>query len=455
MGFMVAQRHVARRTASSLSLLSLAFATLLVAVGCDRTAETEVAEIDSATPSVPSVEAVEAKPAITVDPADASSGLEATPTVPATPLVPPKQADTPPAAPPPQTLGIGDPSPGIKIAKWVKGEPVEQTLAGKVHVVEFWATWCGPCRVGMPHISELQTEYGDEVAFIGVTREDEATVTGFLEKESPSGETWDEVIKYRLALDDGDWTNTAYMRAAGQNGIPCAFVVGRDGVVEWIGHPARIDEPLKEIVDGNWDREAAIAEFKAQQRMKEAMGQLSQMLRTQDWDGALELVDQMEQELGDAANVNLYRLTILERAGRIEEATAVREQVIDAAWDEPQMLNQIAWNTARMAQGNEADLQLALKAATRASELRENKDAAVLDTVARVHYVMGNLDEAIKWQQLAVENNSGLAQIDATLDSYLKEKAAAEAPAADDSPAEAETPGEAASEETTDDESAE
>ncbi|MDB4678771.1 redoxin family protein [Rhodopirellula sp.] len=322
-----------------------------------------------------------------------------------------------------QKLGIGDPSPGLKVAKWIKGDPVTAPLRDKVHVVEFWATWCGPCRVGMPHISELQTKYKDKVAFIGVTREDEATVNGFLSKNAPTGGTWNEVIKYRLALDSGDWTNTNYMRAAGQNGIPCAFVVGRDGIVEWIGHPARIDEPLAKIVAGTWNRDAAVAEMKQQEVMKQWMSRLNASMQKKDYDGALTVLDQMEEAAGKSTNTALYRMTILERAGRVEQASEVRGAVIESAWENAQLLNQIAWNTARTGKGSETDMQLALKAATRASELNGNKDAATLDTLARVYYVMGDLDEAIKWQEIAAKHNNGSAEINATLATYQKEKA--------------------------------
>lgn len=321
-----------------------------------------------------------------------------------------------------QKLGVGDPSPGLKISKWIKGDPVEAPLKGKVHVVEFWATWCGPCRVGMPHISELQTKYKDEVAFIGVTREDEKTVRGFLGKNAPSGKSWDDVIQYRLALDAGNWTNNNYMRAAGQNGIPCAFVVGKEGIVEWIGHPARIDEPLAKIVAGTWDRAEAVAQMKQQQAMQQVQMKLSAAMRKQDWDGALTAIDEMESKVGKSLNASLYRMTIFERAGRVEEATKIRGAVIEEAWGNSQLLNQIAWNTARAGKGNDTDLQLALKAGTRASELKENKDAAILDTVARVYYVMGDLDSAIAWQEKAVENG-GNAEIKATLAKYQKEKA--------------------------------
>lgn len=324
---------------------------------------------------------------------------------------------------PPESLDVGDPNPGLHLAKWVKGESVDLPLKDKVHVVEFWATWCGPCRVGMPHISELQTEYGDEVTFIGVTREDESTVANFMASASPSGETWDEVIKYRIALDDNSWTNNAYMKAAGQNGIPCAFVVGRDGVVDWIGHPASIDDVLKQVVDGSWDREAAIASRQQEKQLQEASRELNDLLRQQDWDAALAKLDELENAAGKSVPLLQMRLRILKAANLSAQADEVQKEIVEESWDDANILNQVAWDTATS--GGTPDLELALKAAERASELREHKDAAVLDTVARCYYEMGNLEKAIEWQQRANDQNEGFPQIAATLKKYEEEKAKA------------------------------
>ena len=56
-------------------------------------------------------------------------------------------------------LFIGSKAPELQIAKYVKGDSVEQFQDGKVYVVEFWATWCGPCIAAFPHLSELQAEH--------------------------------------------------------------------------------------------------------------------------------------------------------------------------------------------------------------------------------------------------------------------------------------------------------
>ena len=155
-------------------------------------------------------------------------------------------------------LSIGDPAPPISVAAWANGAPVETLKQGHVYVIEFWATWCGPCLSGMPHLSELQAKYADSVTFIGFTNESAGTVDQFL--TSPWNidpkRRWNEVVQYRLAVDKAGATSAAYMQAAGVGTIPHAFLVGREGRIEWTGHPMGIDEPLAKVVDGTWDREA-------------------------------------------------------------------------------------------------------------------------------------------------------------------------------------------------------
>ena len=65
-------------------------------------------------------------------------------------------------------LFIGSKAPELQIAKFVKGDSVDGFEKDQVYVVEFWATWCGPCIAAFPHLSELQAEHGEKVQFIGV-----------------------------------------------------------------------------------------------------------------------------------------------------------------------------------------------------------------------------------------------------------------------------------------------
>ena len=148
------------------------------------------------------------------------------------------------------TLKVGDTAPPVKAAKWLQGKEVTAFAKGKVYVVEFWATWCGPCIVMMPHMGELQAEYKDKgVTFIGFTAKDpnnsQEKVQAFVEKRGPK-------LGYTFAYADDRETYDAWMKAAGRDGIPCWFVVDKAGKIAYIGHPMYLDVVLPKVVAGKW-----------------------------------------------------------------------------------------------------------------------------------------------------------------------------------------------------------
>jgi thiol-disulfide isomerase/thioredoxin len=147
-------------------------------------------------------------------------------------------------------LNPGDKAPPIKVTKWLQGEAVPGFDKDKVYVIEFWATWCGPCIRAMPHLSELQSEYKDQgLVIIGLTTKgdgnDADKVAKFVEKNGKK-------FAYRFAYCEDKETDTAYMDAAKQDGIPCSFVIGKDGNIAYIGHPSNLDDVLPLVMAGTW-----------------------------------------------------------------------------------------------------------------------------------------------------------------------------------------------------------
>jgi thiol-disulfide isomerase/thioredoxin len=143
---------------------------------------------------------------------------------------------------------LGDAAAPLQIAEWVKGKPVDlAAFKGKqIVVVEFWATWCGPCRTSIPHLTAMQKKFKD-VIFIGVSAEEADVVKKFVAKMG-------DQMDYVVATDKDGATDKGYMGAFDIHGIPHAFVVDKAGRVVWQGHPmAGLEEALTQISKGTYD----------------------------------------------------------------------------------------------------------------------------------------------------------------------------------------------------------
>ena len=312
-------------------------------------------------------------------------------------------------------LVIGDPAPMIAISKWINGEPVTAYVPEKVYVVEFWATWCGPCLKSMPHIASLQAEYGDRVTFVGVTAEDDATVTKFMTNLAGQGDkTWSEVLTYRIATDDDGKTNNVFMNASGQAGIPCAFIVGKTGNIEWIGHPMEIDGPLKQIVEGSWDSALAkktALETKALDKAFRIVGpKLDEAMAAGDIAGAIVLLDEMLKQFPGNSTLLKTRFKIAMQVPLFDEANKSAKMMADVAGEDVRILDDVAWMLATATDKPGLDLELALSTIQRAVELTKEQDISVLETIARVHSRIGNVAEAIAFQTKAVDASADADQ---------------------------------------------
>ena len=152
----------------------------------------------------------------------------------------------------PATLTVGSKAPPLAVDAWVKGEPVKELQSGTAYVVEFWATWCGPCIKGIPHLTAMQKEF-PTVQFISVAASENGPKEKQLDKLKTFVAAKGDTMGYSVAYDSDRDMGKSWMEAAEQGGIPCAFIVGKDGVIQWIGHPMEMDKPLAAVAAGTWD----------------------------------------------------------------------------------------------------------------------------------------------------------------------------------------------------------
>jgi thiol-disulfide isomerase/thioredoxin len=111
-------------------------------------------------------------------------------------------------------------APGFVVEKWLTPEP---DLQGKYILIEYWASWCGPCRRSIPLLNEIHRRFKDKLIVVGISDESEAAVRALK----------DPRIEYSVAID----TQARMKTALGVVGIPHVIILEQQGFVVWEGFP--------------------------------------------------------------------------------------------------------------------------------------------------------------------------------------------------------------------------
>ena len=305
-------------------------------------------------------------------------------------------------AKPAVTLHVGDAAPALHVEKFLKGSPVTGFERGKTYVVEFWATWCGPCVQSMPHISELQHEFADKgLTVIGVNVwEDPEYNDGTFEKARAFAEKMGNKMAYTVAFDgSAKQMDHAWMQAAGRDGIPSAFVVDKAGKIAWIGHPAEMDLVIEGVTTGSWNNEtgpmmveAAYASFTDANKLTQASFDESEAA----WNAAAAKYPRLVKgQQGD-------RFAALIDAKNYTKAYALGNQLVDEAVsaNKPGAVTDIY---TRLSDPDNKpavlDKALLLKAVNADKALNGGEDARSYYRLARAHYAMGDFEAAKTFAQ--------------------------------------------------------
>jgi thiol-disulfide isomerase/thioredoxin len=310
------------------------------------------------------------------------------------------------------TLTIGDKAPVLTVAKWFKGTPVDQFQPGNIYVVECWATWCGPCKEAMPHLTALAKKYSGKVTFIGVDVFEhpyaEDKVAEFVKNEGDD-------MGYNVAAEGGDSPMQAnWLKPAKQNAIPCTFVIGKDGNVAWIGHPMELEPVLQATIAGTFDvKSAADAMAKKQQaKADEAamMNGVKAAIKTKDPSTIVAAIDELvgkhpEMELRFAE----IKFDALLKIDESKAFTYLRESVTNDRWIKPMQMTStsvVGRIAERILSPNSKilhpDYDIVLEMMKRTDEATGGEYPGVLATYAKALFRTGHHDQAIELVNKAI-----------------------------------------------------
>ena len=317
-------------------------------------------------------------------------------------------------------LTIGSVAPPLNIEHWLQNgdgklAKVEKFEKGKVYLVEFWATWCGPCIQSIPHLADTQIKYANKgLQVIGVSNESLEEVKAFLPRKAKNTDgsqtTIGELTKnYSLTTDPDGSTDEDYMLAAKQNGIPTAFIVGKDSKIEWIGSPFEMDDVLDEVINDKWDRK----KYKEEQDLfNEIQNTISKLARAKKFPEAIEALDGFMKRTNEARIKFVLLKTKIDMQvnGGLakKDAPKVYSELFKICEGEPMFIQDVAWTAYEHFIEDVIDDKATITAAIKALEKSQNDltggiRANYLDTLSHLKFVSGDLPGAVRAQKEALK----------------------------------------------------
>ncbi len=314
------------------------------------------------------------------------------------------------------TPKIGEKAPAVKIAQWfatppasLSGDakaqwkpPAPPVLPGAtgadkhVFIVEFWATWCGPCRKSIPHLAKLHEKHKkDGLIIIGVSNEEPEVIGDFIDKKKAD-------MPYYVGADNDMETSNVW--ADEVRGIPHAFVVDRGNNVVWAGNPldeASLDETIEKVLAGKFDVEAAKKAVAGDEEFKKLMAELQPAYMAKDEKKMFELLDKLIAAKPQELQPYMIKRQMLREFKRPDEIPAIEATIEKSFKDsQPKLHDLVSIQLNEPLESRNPGMML--RCAQRANELSEGKDAECLANLAQVECQLSMVDAAIAHQNQAV-----------------------------------------------------
>lgn len=316
-------------------------------------------------------------------------------------------------------LSVGDAAPSLKGAKWIAGDPIESFKTGKTHVVEFWSSQDRTSKAALLHLSALAESYPDiEIIAASVFEKEKdtaalATLVAAMGREPGFRILTDSTLESANGELADRW-----MGGIERSELPTTFVVNGDGRIAWIGSAEENEEALVREIE----RAAATGHSGATNKSDQADDAINRSLKeladsqkdydqhvmplvqVGDYDAAITQIDVLiKAHPGRAALLLAPKFGLLMESGQDKEAYLVADEYAALIDKDADRLNELAWFILDDASVKERDVERAMRFAKRAAELSQRRNGAILDTLARAHFEMGDVDQAIELQKLALE----------------------------------------------------
>ncbi len=297
---------------------------------------------------------------------------------------------------------IGEPAPAPVGGETLHGDPVDTWAPGHTSLLLFWTPFVAGSA---EHVARLQEVTGpiENVDGISIALGPKDRVETMLENLPGRNP-----LPPRTVVDaTGAWRD-AFLQPLGLTELPAIVAIDGEGRVLYHGPVRTSSLTLGTIVSGAFDpgkyRRDAL-EYGARMNVQRIVNEGRSRAKRGElsWDSVVEVIRQAIEL--DPQNTPLRVLefdVLVADADRPDEAYEVGRKIMADFPTSPLTLNELAWHTVSFPNVSHRDLDFALEAARRANAVQGWFDSGMLDTLARVHWMRGESDEAIRLQTIAV-----------------------------------------------------
>ena len=301
----------------------------------------------------------------------------------------PRAASPPTADPDAPAPKVGRLAPPVRFGEWLHGEPLAGLEPGKPTVLDFWASWCGPCLQAMPHVQQVADEFAGRATVIGVTAVDARNPLPAVVQALGTVKAGRHAARH-ATIDQ------ATLLAYAVRGFPTAVVVGADGRVAYVGSPLLVDEVLDRLLAGTWAGLASAVELEG---LADDLGAIYARSEKNPAAalGELAAFEAAHPATAGRAGYRVSKVSVLGAAGRFDDAKALTEELLPKLVErkDGRHLDNLRaiWADAK-ANPDRRHAGLAVRAAEGLAAVDGVDDPAVLARLANAHLFAGDKEKA-------------------------------------------------------------